>query len=270
MNTADSSASTPETNATQTPQTGLYNLSGRTAIVTGAVDGIGWASALLLAERGANVCVIGRTEDQRLQARRKELEALGSNNLAIAADNTKDEEIKAAYSQIRSKYKTVDILVANAGRLGDGPLRMISEELLCETIDINLTGTIRHLRSCSPLMRKSVGGSIVIIGSIMGLAGNAFQVPYSAAKAGLVGVMRSASKELAAQKTRVNLVAPGFIDTPLTSDLDTDIRDERVDSTLLNRGGTPREVAELVAFLASDASSYITGQSVGIDGGMVI
>ncbi len=245
-------------------------LAGRVALVSGAVEGIGRAACAWLAARGAHVVVAGRVADDRLDARVAELHDAGGSAEGLAMDVTDPESVQAAFQSVFRAHRRLDVLVANAGALGDARLGMITEDLLHTTLEANLAGAIRQVQGAARLMQRNRSGSVVVVGSIMGLRGNAGQVPYASAKAGLVGLVRSAAKELAPAGVRVNLVAPGFIETRLTADLDDGVRTERIASIGMGRAGTPEDVAEVIGFLASDASGYVTGQIIGVDGGMVL
>lgn len=246
------------------------NLDGRVALVTGAVEGIGWATCEWLATRGAHVIVTGRVADERLLQRVEYLLSAGASAEGFALDVRDPVSVQAAMQTVFKAHGRLDVLVANAGILGDARLGMISEDLLSSTLEVNLVGAIRQVQAAARLMQRGSAGSIVVVGSIMGLRGNAGQVAYSSAKAGLVGLVRSAAKELASFGVRVNLVTPGFIETRLTEDLDGSIRSQRLGSIPLGRAGTAGEVAEVIGFLCSDSASYVTGQVVGVDGGMVV
>jgi len=242
----------------------------RIAIVTGAVEGIGWATARLLADGGAHVVLGGRVADDRLRDRVDALVADGHSAEGHACDVTDSRSIASLYQGIFRTHGRLDVLVSNAGVLGDARIGMISEELLHTTIEVNLLGAVRHLQAAARLMLRRGAGSIVLVGSIVGTRGNPGEVPYAAAKAGLVGAALAAAKELAPSGIRVNVVAPGFIDTRMTAELPAHVCERRRNAIGMGRAGTPIEVAEVIGFLASDAASYVTGQVIGIDGGMVM
>jgi 3-oxoacyl-[acyl-carrier protein] reductase len=245
-------------------------LHDRVAVVTGAVEGIGWATASLLAAEGAAVALVGRTDDERLAARVAELEATGADVLGIAADVTDPAAVGACYRQVFERWKRLDVLVANAGVLGDARIGMIGEDLLHTTLEVNLAGSIRHLQAAARLMQRSKSGSIVLVSSIVGVQGNVGQVAYAASKAGMIGATRAAAKELAPAGIRVNAVAPGYIATRMIAHLPPEVHQERVAAIPTGRPGEAEEVARAIAFLASDLSSYVTGQVLGVDGGMVL
>jgi 3-oxoacyl-[acyl-carrier protein] reductase len=243
---------------------------GSVAVVTGAVEGIGWATSELLAERGYVVYLVGRTDDARLSARVDSLVARGFLARSFVSDVTDPASVNALYQHVFKEHRRLDVLVANAGVLGDARVGMISEDLMSSTLGINVEGVLRHLQGAARLMQRSGGGAICLVSSIIGLSGNPGQVVYGASKAAVIGAMRSAAKELAPTGIRVNAVAPGYIATRMTEHLPLEVQEERVRGVPLGRPGSAREVAEVIAFLVSAHAAYVTGQVVGVDGGMVI
>ena len=246
----------------------MNDLSGRVAVVTGASRGIGAASARLLAEAGADLVLLGRTESPTLMRVAEEIQGPG-RVLAWGCDSSRSNEIAATYRRVRTEFGRLDILLNNAGILRDALMGMVTEELIEETLAVNTTGPMLHMQAAARLMRRS-GGSIVNVSSIIGRVGNVGQVAYAASKAAVIGMTLSAAKELAPKHIRVNAVAPGFIETDMTSDLPVETYQERVASIKMGRVGTPEDVAGVVLFLASDQSRYVTGQVIGVDGGMLI
>ena len=246
----------------------MSDLDGRIALVTGSTRGIGWSTAELLAERGATVVLSG-TDPDLLQERAATLtERHGRPMGAIRCDSAEPSDVRAAYQVIFTRYRRLDILVNNAGILGDALIGMISDEMLTHVFQVNTFGAIHHLQAAARLMKRHGSGSIVNVTSIFGITGNAGQTVYSSSKAALVGLTRSASKELAPAGIRVNAVAPGFMDTDMTRTLTAEKHAERAGSIAMGRVGTADDVARAIAFLSGDDASYITGQVLGVDGGM--
>lgn len=239
------------------------DLSGRVGFVTGGTRGIGLATARLLAEHGAQV-VVGGTDEQRA---RETADVFGG--LGVVCDSRDPGQISAAYRTIRAEFGRLDFLVNNAGVLQDALVGMISPEMIDEVLGINTKGPILHLQAAARMMRKH-GGSIVNVSSIIGVRGNAGQAVYAASKAAVIGLTTSAAKELAPRNIRVNAIAPGFIETDMTAALPPEKFAERMDSIGMGRIGTPQDVACAVLFLVSDLSSYVTGQVLGVDGGMLV
>lgn len=248
----------------------MQELAGKVALVSGGVEGIGWSTCQLLAERGAQVIIGGKSADERLDARIDELVGRGHTARAVALDVRNPTSIAEAMQNIFRTEGRVDIAVASAGIMRDARIGMIAEDLIADTIDVNLSGTIRLVQASARMMQRQRSGSIVAVGSIVGEQGNSGQTVYSASKAGIAGVVRSAAKELAGSGIRVNAVVPGFIETRLVAGLSAEVRTERLGNVAMGRSGRPEEVAEVIAFLASDRSSYITSQMIGVDGGMTI
>lgn len=250
------------------PLRDLAFITGRIALVTGATGGIGKAISRALMEHGAQVVLAAR-DPERLESLTDELKTHSLVPLATSAYDLKDAKaIGAAMQDFMREHKRLDILVNAGGIMHDAPLGMISAEAIDQTLQINVAATIHHMQYAARLMARHGSGSIINIASIVGMAGSANQTLYAASKAAIVGATRSAAKELAAKHIRVNALAPGFIDTPLTAHYPPAVRERIVAGIGLGRAGTPEEVADVALFLASDLSRYVTGQIIGVDGGM--
>jgi 3-oxoacyl-[acyl-carrier protein] reductase len=238
---------------------------GRVALVTGSTRGIGHAVARALSDRGATVIVNGR-DSERAQSVAGEL---GSGHEALAFDVADPEAVAAAMRTIFERHRRLDVLVNNAGVMDQGVLGMISADAISTAFAVNAAGALNVLQSASRLMKRSECASIVNVSSIVGVAGAPGQTAYASAKAAVIGMTRAAAKELA-PAIRVNAVAPGMVDTELLAGLPEAVRDERIAAIGLKRLAEPAEVAEAIVWLASDRASYVTGQVLGVDGGMVV
>ena len=241
-------------------------LDGRVAIVTGAGSGIGLACARTLLEAGATVYLNGRKEGS-LELICAEL---GANARPLYFDVADPAGVRAGFSKVQSECKRLDILVNNAGILRDAKIEMASVDMIDEVLAVNLRGLLLCSQYGARLMTKAGGGSIVNLASIMGRVGNTGQSVYAASKAGVIGVTYSLAKELADRQIRVNAIAPGVIDTDMIAALPAAKREALVASIGLGRVGTPDDIAPVCLFLASEASRYVTGQVIGVDGGMVV
>lgn len=245
-------------------------LTGKVAFITGASKGIGQATALVFAKEGARLAINGRDEKSLYELAKVIQNKTGQEVLVLPYDVTNQGAMKEAFQKLHKNFGQLDILVNNAGMLYDSLLGMIQPIKLNELLNVNLNAAIYHMQYGARLMTRRKQGSIINISSIFGRKGEAGQVAYSASKAAMVGATMSAAKELAPLNIRVNAVAPGFIETDMTKDLQKDKFEERLTSIKMNRIGKPEEVANTVLFLASDLSTYVTGQVIGVDGGMVV
>ncbi len=246
----------------------MSRLDGKVALVTGASRGIGAAIARRLAADGATVAVNYAGSEAAALAVVASIEAAGGRATAMQADVSDPAACTALVGRCVAELGGLDILVNNAGITRDGLLVRMSDEDWDAVIRTNLTGVFSMTRAAGRVMMKSRSGSIVNITSVVGIAGNAGQVNYSAAKAGVIGLTRTVARELAPRGVRCNAVAPGFIETDMTAKLGGDVRASTVAAIALKRFGSAADVASAVAYFASDESAYVTGQVLAVDGGM--
>lgn len=243
-------------------------LEGKVAIITGAARGIGKAIALKFAQEGADVAFTDLNADDNFKNTEKELQACGVKAKGYASNASKYEESIELVAQIVKDFGTVDILINNAGITRDGLLMRMSEEQWDMVININLKSAFNLTKGVIPFMMKQKSGSIVNMSSVVGVSGNAGQANYSASKAGLIGFTKSVAQELGSRNIRCNALAPGFIVTEMTAQLSDEVREGWNAKIPLRRGGTPEEVAKAALFLASDLSSYVSGQVISVCGAM--
>lgn len=244
-------------------------LRGKTAIVTGASRGIGAAIARRLCEAGANVVICSRSADAVGEVA-KTLENKGHTIHAIAADISQKPDVESLIEETTAQFSQIDILVNNAGITRDTLLMRLKDEDWHAVLQTNLTGTMYCTRAVLRPMIRQKSGRIINISSVVGLAGNAGQVNYAAAKAGIIGLTKATAKEVAARGITVNAVAPGFITTDMTAQISEQHQKQLLEMIPLREFGHPEDVADAVCFLASDAARYITGQTLQVDGGMVM
>jgi 3-oxoacyl-[acyl-carrier protein] reductase len=248
----------------------MIDLTGRTALVTGGSRGIGKAIVLRLAAQGADVAFSFKGNQAAADATVAEVEALGRRALAVQADAKAPEGADALVKSVLEAFGKIDILVNNAGITRDNLIMRMGQDEWTDVLETNLFGAFYALKAVTRPMLKARSGRIINITSVSGQAGQMGQANYSSAKAGLIGLTKAAARELASRGITVNAVAPGFVLTELTQDLPDALKAEITSRTPLGRFGTTEEIANAVAFLASDEAGYITGQVLAVDGGLVM
>ena len=245
-------------------------LKGKCAVVTGAAKGIGKAIALKLASSGVNIVLNYRSSEDKAIETEKEILSLGVEVLRVKGDISKPNDVENLIDSAKKKFGKIDIMVNNAGITKDTLLLRMKEEDFDSVINVNLKGVFNCLKAITPVMVKQKEGKIINLSSVVGLVGNAGQVNYAASKAGVIGMTKSLAKEIGSRGITVNAVAPGFSETDMTDVLGDKFKEEAKKNIPLKRLGKAEDVAEVVAFLASDSANYITGQVIHVDGGMVM
>ena len=243
-------------------------LTGKTALVTGAARGIGKAIALKFAQEGANIAFTDLVIDENGKATEAEIAELGvkaKGYASNAADFAQSEEV---VKLVKEDFGSVDILVNNAGITKDGLMLRMTEQQWDAVIGVNLKSAFNFIHAAIPVMMRQRGGSIINMASVVGVHGNAGQANYAASKAGMIALAKSVAQEMGPKGIRANAIAPGFIDTAMTQELSDEVRKEWMNQIPLRRGGTVEDVANCALYLASDLSSYVSGQVIQVDGGM--
>lgn len=243
-------------------------LEGKTALITGAARGIGKAIALKYASEGADIAFTDLEINETTQETLTEILSFGVKAKAYASNAADFEATHSVVSEIVSEFGRIDILVNNAGITKDGLMMRMGEEQWDAVLTVNLKSAFNFIHACTPIMAKQRTGSIINMSSVVGVSGNAGQCNYSASKAGLIGLAKSIAKEMGPRGIRANCIAPGFIITDMTMSLPEKVREEWAKSIPLRRGGTPEDVANVALFLASDLSSYVSGQVIHCCGAM--
>ncbi|MBQ9466900.1 MAG: 3-oxoacyl-[Muribaculaceae bacterium] len=243
-------------------------LEGKVALITGAARGIGKAIALKFAAEGADVAFTDLVIDENGKATEAEIAALGVKAKGYASNAADFAQTEAVVAQVKDEFGHIDILVNNAGITKDGLMLRMTEAQWDAVIAVNLKSAFNFIHALVPIMMRQRGGSIINMASVVGVHGNAGQANYAASKAGLIALAKSIGQEMGSRGIRANAIAPGFIETAMTAALPDDVRQEWVKKIPLRRGGTVDDIANVATFLASDMSSYITGQVIQVDGGM--
>lgn len=243
-------------------------LEGKTALITGAARGIGKALALRFAQQGANIAFTDLVIDENGEQTKREIEELGVKCQAYASNAADFTQTAEVVEQIKNDFGHIDILVNNAGITKDGLMMRMTEGQWDAVINVNLKSAFNFIHAVLPLMMRQRKGSIINMASVVGVHGNAGQANYAASKAGLIALAKSIAQEVGSRGIRANAIAPGFIETAMTAALPEDVRKEWTKKIPLRRGGTPDDIADVALFLASDLSSYVSGQVIQVDGGM--
>ena len=242
----------------------------KVAFITGAIRGIGRQIAVTLANNNYDIAINYRTENEDLKNTISEIEKTGVKCLAVSGDVSKFEDAEKMVNEIIEKFGKIDVLVNNAGITKDNLLIRMKKEDFEDVLNVNLVGTFNITKNVVPFMMKQKDGRIINISSVVGVSGNAGQSNYSASKAGIIGFTKSLAKELGSRNILINAIAPGFIETKMTEVLKDSVKEEIIKTIPLKRMGTPEDVANVVKFLASEDSKYITGQVINVDGGMLM
>lgn len=246
------------------------NLNGKTALITGGSRGIGRAIALALANQGANVIINYSSNEENAAKVVEEIEGFNVKALAVKANISSNEEIKEMFKTIDESFDRIDILVNNAGITKDNLFMRMKEEDWDKVMDVNLKGTFLCTKAVIRKMMKQKQGRIINLASVVGVVGNPGQANYCASKAGVIGFTKSIAKEIAGKNITVNAIAPGFIETDMTKVLSESVKESMLEVIPMKKYGKPEDIANLVVFLSSDSSSYITGQVIHVDGGMAM
>lgn len=243
-------------------------LSGKTALITGAARGIGKAIAVKFASEGANIAFTDLVIDENGLQTEKEIQAMGVQAKGYASNAADFAQTAEVVAQVKADFGSIDILVNNAGITKDGLMMRMTEAQWDAVINVNLKSAFNFIHACTPIMVRQKGGSIINMSSVVGVHGNFGQCNYAASKAGLIALAKSIGQEIGSRGVRANAIAPGFIQTAMTEQLSEDVRKAWIEKIPLRRAGQVEDIANVATFLASDLSSYVTGQVIQVDGGM--